>query len=82
MATRYGTQTKMKAGDVLQETIAYFGPEGLGLHVTQRTLISIRLEGSGGFVEVTAHPGKPTDVDIVLHEWEQHAAKFMTKIKK
>jgi hypothetical protein len=27
MATRYGVQTKMKAGDVLKATIAYFGPD-------------------------------------------------------
>jgi hypothetical protein len=82
MATRYGVQTKMKAGDVLKATIAYFGPEGLGLQVTQRSLISVRLEGGGGFVEVSVRPGQPTDVDLALHEWEQHAATFMRKIKK
>jgi hypothetical protein len=82
MATRYGVQTKMKAGDVLRASVAYFGPEGLGLQVTQRTLVGVRLEGGGGFVEVHVRPGKPTDVDLVVHEWERHAAPFMHKIKK
>lgn len=82
MATRYGLQTKMKAGDVLKQSIAYFGPEGLGLQVARRTLTGVRLEGSGGFVEVQVQAGKPTEVDLVIHEWEQHAVKFMRSIKK
>lgn len=82
MATRYGVQTKMKAGDVLKQTIAYFGPEGLGLQLTERTLTGVRLEGGGGFVEVRVRPGSPTDVDLVLHEWEQHAVRYMREINK
>jgi hypothetical protein len=82
MATRYGVETKMKAGYVLKETIAYFGPQGLGLKVTNRTLTSVRLEAGSSFVEVEVRVGKPTDVDIVLHEWEQQAVKFMKRIKK
>jgi hypothetical protein len=72
----------MKAGDVLKAVVDYFGPEGLGLQVTQRTLIGVRLEGGGGFVQVSVHPGKPTDVDLVIHEWGAHTVTFMCKIKK
>lgn len=76
----------MKAGDVLEETVAYFGPAGLGLQVTKRTLTSVRLEGGGGFVQVQVRVGEPepgtTDVDLVLDEWEQHALLFMKKIKQ
>jgi hypothetical protein len=82
VATRYGTETRMKAGDVLKQTVRYFGPEGLGLQVTGRTLTSVRLEGSGGYVEVHVRVGPRTDVDLILHEWEAHAAAFLRKIRK
>ncbi len=80
MATRYGAATRMKAGDVLKQTVKYFGPEGLGLQVTSRTLTSVRLEGGGGFVEVQVRVGPQTDVDMVLHEWEAHASTFLQAI--
>jgi hypothetical protein len=82
MATRYGVLTGMKAGDVLKEAIAYFGPEGLGLQVTGRSLTSVRLEGSGGFVEVQVRVGDPTEVELLLHEWEWHAEPFADRIRK
>jgi hypothetical protein len=82
MATRYGVDTRMKVGDVLKTTVAYFGPDGLGLHVTQRGLTGVRLEEGTSYVQVHARPGKPTQVDIILHEWEHTAPEFMRKIKK
>jgi hypothetical protein len=82
MAIRYGVHTGLKAGEVLKEAVAYFGPGGLGLQVTSRSLTSVRLEGSGGFVEVQVHVGDPTEVDLVLHEWEQQAKPFMKRIRK
>ena len=82
MATRYGTKTRMKAGDVLKETVRYFGPEGIGLQVTSRTLTSVRLEGSGGYVEVQVRAGRPTEVDAIIHEWEAHATDFLRRIHK
>ncbi|HSJ53607.1 MAG TPA: hypothetical protein VLC52_07630 [Anaerolineae bacterium] len=82
MATRYGAETRMKAGEVLKETVHFFGPEGLGLQVTSRTLTSVRLEGSGGYVEVQVRVGPRTEVDVVLHEWEAHAPAFLREIHK
>jgi len=72
----------MKAGDVLKKTVRYFGPDGLGLAVTSRTLTSVRLEGSGGYVEVQVHVGPRTEVDVVIHEWEAHASAFLREIHK
>ena len=82
MATRYGAETRMKAGDVLKEAVQYFGPEGLGLEVTSRTLTGVRLEGGGGYVEVQVHIGPPTEVDVVIHEWEAHASSFLRAIHR
>jgi hypothetical protein len=82
MATRYGTETRMKAGDVLKQAVRYFGPEGLGLEVTSRTLTGIRLEGGGGYVDVQVRVGPPTEVDVVLHQWEAHAPAFLQRIHK
>lgn len=82
MATRYGAETRMKAGDVLQEAVRFFGPEGLGLQITGRTLTSVRLEGGDGYVDVQVRVGPRTEVDMVLHEWEAHAAPFLRQIHK
>lgn len=82
MATRYGTETRMKAGEVLKEAMSYFGPQGLGLDVASRTLTGVRLEGGGGYVEVQVRVGRRTEVDVVMHEWEAHAAEFLARIHK
>ncbi len=82
MATRYGTDSRLKAGEVLKRTVAYFGPEGLGLQVTSRTLTGVHLEGSGGYVDVQVRVGPRTDVDIILHEFEAHAGEFLGRIRK
>ena len=82
MATRYGTETRMKAGDVLKQAIDYFGPEGLGLELASRTLTGVRLQGGGGYVDVQVRVGPKTEVDLVIHEWEGHAADFVRKIQK
>ena len=82
MATRYGAETRMKAGDVLKQAVHYFGPDGLGLQVSNRTLTSVRLEGGGGYVEVQVRAGPQTEVDMVLHQWEAHASTFLQKIQK
>lgn len=82
MTTRYGVETKMKAGDVLKATVAYFGPRGLGLEITQRGLTGVRLEKGSGFVQVQARPGRPTEVEIIAHEWEHDTVAFMPKIAK
>jgi hypothetical protein len=85
MAKSYGVKTKLKADEIFSRTISYFGPGGLGLSVTEESPCCIRLEGGGGFVEVhvsSVSDGEPTEVDLVLHEYEQHAIPFMRKIKK
>lgn len=82
MATRYGAETRMKAGDVLKEAVRFFGPDGLGLQVISRTLTGVRLEGSGGYVDVQVRVGPRTEVDMVIHEWETHAADFLRQIHK
>jgi hypothetical protein len=82
MPTRYGVETRMKVGDVLKTTVSFFGPAGLGMHVTQRGLTGVRLEEGASYVQVQARPGSPTEVEIILHEWEHIAPEFMRKIKK
>ncbi len=82
MATRYGAETRIKAGDVLKEAVRFFGPEGLGLQVADRTLTGVRLEGGGGYVDVQVRVGPQTEVDVVIHEWEAHAADFLRRIHK
>lgn len=82
MTTSYGLVTRMKVPDIFAKAIAYFGPEGLGLAVTEQGPCCLHLEGGGGFVDLRVSEDNPVEVELVLHELENHAARFMRTIKK
>ncbi len=82
MATSYGLTTKMKAPEILAQTVAYFGPDGLGLRVTEQGPCCLHLEGGAGFVDLRVSETGPVEVELVLHELENHAVSFMRTIKK
>ncbi len=82
MTTSYGLVTRMKVPDIFAKTIAYFGPGGLGLTLTEQGPCCLHLEGGGGFVDLRVSEGNPVEVELVLSELEYHAAPFMRIIKK
>jgi hypothetical protein len=68
---------------VLEEAVRYFGPEGLGLQVTEVAATSASFVGGGGCIQVeigTLVQDKPTTVEVRTDEWYYHAKRFLDQI--
>jgi hypothetical protein len=63
------------------ENPGYFGPDGIGLEVRPRGLMSAYFEGDGGHIPVRVRRiEKGTDVELITREWDHQVRKFMGKI--
>ena len=68
-----GKESKRGPQAVLDKAVAFFGADGLGLALRQRTEESVAFEGGGGSVIISAKgtpAGKQTEVDIQSREWD------------
>ncbi len=79
---RYGKETKLEASEVLQRAEKFFGPEGLGMKLIERTDCCLSFEGSGGHVTVSAArcESEKTEVDLETREWDFQVKSFMGRI--
>ena len=78
---RLGKMTRTAPGEVVDKAISYFGSDGLGLEVSERSAGRVVLTGGGGLVEVSAEErGNKTEVDIIAREWDHAAMTFLGKI--
>jgi len=72
--------TKLKAAEVVDRAIAFFGPEGWGMDVVESSACCARLRGLGGFLllqtEDIAESGD-TRVEIQGTEIESEIREFM-----
>jgi len=81
---RYGAKTRLAPEGVVAKARKHFGPEGIGLKITNEGSCCISFEGSGGFVKIDvaiSDDGKSTDVDLQAREWEYEAGRFMKSIR-
>jgi hypothetical protein len=73
-------RTHKKPDDVLQQATKYFGPQGLGLQVTEHTTVAARFVGGGGHIRVemtkTAQDSG-TRVEIRTSGWDYHVKRFL-----
>ncbi len=77
------TRTKSKPEEVVKKAVEFFGPDGYGLKVTEKTDTCASFEGGGGGVSVTTcTDDKGTSVDLEAREWETPVKEFARKIKK
>jgi hypothetical protein len=68
---------------VLREAVRYFGPEGLGLQLTEETAAAASFVGGGGYITVetgTAVQEGRTSVEIRTADWCYHAERFLDQI--
>jgi hypothetical protein len=78
---RYGKETKLNVEQVIERSVRFFGPGGVGLDVVDRGPGCARFEGSGGYVSVACCEGeKRTRVDLESREWEYQAGQFVGKL--
>ncbi|HEX6383646.1 MAG TPA: hypothetical protein VF177_03150 [Anaerolineae bacterium] len=78
---RMGAETSRSPQDVVQAAAQFFGPDGTGLTLVQRSDDAVRFEGGGGYVSVQARPKDGgAELDIETREWEYQVRQFLTQI--
>lgn len=79
---RYSMFTGLTPPEALERAVAYFGPAGSGLRLTQRGLSSVRFDGGAGFVQVEAQRAAEgrTEVLIETMHLDQEARSFMARL--
>lgn len=80
---RMGKETKASPEAVIEKAVSFFGREGVGLTLVQRSTNSAYFTQAEGHVQVVATPikdGRKTDVDVQTREWDYDVKRFMTKI--
>jgi hypothetical protein len=76
-------ESKHPAAKVIERAVAFFGPGGWGLEMTERGDCCARFEGAGGHVYVTAsdrEKARGSTVEVESREFEHAAKEFLTKI--
>lgn len=78
---RLQKKTKMSPQETIDKAMAFFGPSGYGMDVSDQSKGSVRFEGAGGGVEIATYlEDKNTSVEVISREWEIQAREFMAKI--
>jgi hypothetical protein len=77
---RYGVKTNTSPQEVIQQAIDFFGKDGVGLDVTDRSLCCASFQGGGGHVSVTVNEGAKTEVELVTREWDYDVKQFIRQI--
>lgn len=78
---RYGKHSKLSPAEVLAKAVAFFGPGGVGLNVTEQDECHISFEGGGGFVTISVCPKESgTEIELASREWDHQATEFIAKV--
>jgi hypothetical protein len=75
--------SRLNPSQVVEKAVAFFGPEGMDLKVSEQAECCARFEGGGGFVSIQASPrekGKGSTVAIEGREWERQLQEFLDRI--
>jgi hypothetical protein len=76
-------ETRVNPSQVVEKAVAFFGPNGMDLKVSEQAECCARFEGGGGYVFIQASPrekGKGSTVEIQGREWEHQIREFLDKI--
>jgi hypothetical protein len=79
---RYQVTTPLTPREALEQALADFGPNGLGLHLTSQTNLTLVFQGGGGHIAVTAEPGAQTTLEIETREWDYGVQQFMAHVQR
>jgi hypothetical protein len=77
---RYGVFTNLDPEEVIRRAVDFFGPDGLGLEMTDQGERHAIFEGGGGQVAVSVLTGKQTEVEIVTREYDYDVNRFIGEI--
>lgn len=80
---RYGADTKMPPEKVIDLAAKHFATSG-GLKVTSKTDNSLCLEGTDGYVTISACKselkGKKTHIELESREYDEQATEFLRSL--
>ena len=77
----YSVETKLSPDQAMEKAVAYFGPGGVGLEVTEQGDCCASFVGGGGHVRVTVAAGDPrTTVALETREWDYDVRQFMRQV--
>lgn len=80
---RYGVKTILSPEQALQQAMAFFGAEGLGLKATQEGRCGATFVGEEGHIVFAATEGEPkTIVELMTCEWDHEVKQFVRKIAR
>lgn len=65
---RYQVTTTLTPRQALEQALADFGPDGLGLQITSQNNFGLVFQG--GHIAVTAQPGAETTLALETREWD------------
>jgi hypothetical protein len=75
---RIEAKTKLNPDKAISKAVAFFGPGGLGLKITDQSADHVHFEGGGGSVELNVcTEEKKTKVELVSQEWEYQVKEFV-----
>lgn len=81
---RYGTITDATGPDIIARAVEVFGPAGHGLTLSQRDLLTARLDSAVGHVAVEAQrtaDGR-TEVTIETREFDREVQQFIKDLPR
>jgi hypothetical protein len=79
---RIATKTKLTPGDVINNAIQFFGPEGFKLKIINQTETSASFDGGGGSIEISTCEGDgKTTVNFISREWDYQVKEFIRAIR-
>jgi hypothetical protein len=79
--TNLSKETELEPEEVILRAARFFGPDGAGLAVCERSNHEVSFEGGGGYVTVHAsRTDGGVTVKLVANEWEFHAERFLETI--
>lgn len=75
-------ESKLKPEEAIKRAVAFFGPKGHGLEVTDEGNCCATFEGGGGSVHVSVSASKKgSSIDVESQEWDYQVKQFLDKIK-
>jgi hypothetical protein len=79
--TSLSKETELDSEEVIPRATRFFGPDGTGLAICERSSHEVSFAGRGGYVTVHASrtDGRVT-INLVANEWELHETRDPSSI--
>ncbi len=80
---RMSTPTDLSVKEVMDQALAFFGPDGLQLETKEFGTDKARFEGAGGGVEIAVNKvHDETTVELFSREWDTQAREFLGNVAR